>query len=217
VIRFPEREDADSARNALRPHDTLIVHDNTKERLGFAAATNAAARSGSGALILFLNPDASPARDAFDKLEAAFDNPEVVAADGYLGEASPSLADDGTPDWLSGGCFAVRREAFERLGGFDERLFMYCEDVDLSYKLKRYGRLVHCADARVDHPSGPRPFKSLHRHYRNWLVVQRRHKRAHPVQMLRDALWAFRQQRWADGAARLTGVLDYLVRARRWA
>jgi GT2 family glycosyltransferase len=217
VIRFRESQNADSARLALRAGDTLIAHDNTVEKLGFAAAANAAARSGNGELILFLNPDATPANDAFDRLEASFDDPGVVAADANLGEESPSLGPDGIPDWLSGACLAVRREAFERVGGFDERLFMYCEDVDLSYKLKPYGRLVHCADALVEHKAGQRPFKALHRNFRNWLVVQRRHRRARPVRMFRDAIWALRQRQWKLCAARLTGLLDYLVRARRWA
>lgn len=37
--------------------------------------------------------------------------------------------------WLSGACVLVRRSSFDALGGFDERYFMYFEDVDLGYRI----------------------------------------------------------------------------------
>lgn len=64
-------------------------------------------------------------------------------------ETSPTLKDAG---WLSGSCVLVRRTAFDRLGGFDERYFMYFEDVDLGFRLGKNGyRNVYDPAAEVTH------------------------------------------------------------------
>lgn len=44
---------------------------------------------------------------------------------------------------LCGACMMFRREAFEDLGGFDERFFMYCEEMDLCLRIKRKGLKVY--------------------------------------------------------------------------
>ncbi|MBF4463338.1 glycosyltransferase family 2 protein [Rathayibacter sp. VKM Ac-2878] len=57
--------------------------------------------------------------------------------------------------WLSGACVMVRRSAFEQIGGFDERYFMYFEDVQLGDSLGRHGWTnVYLADALVSHLGG---------------------------------------------------------------
>ena len=57
--------------------------------------------------------------------------------------------------WLSGSCLAVRREAFEAIGGFDERYFMFFEDVDLGRRLGAAGYAsVYVPAATVTHLGG---------------------------------------------------------------
>ncbi|HEV2815026.1 MAG TPA: glycosyltransferase family 2 protein, partial [Solirubrobacteraceae bacterium] len=54
--------------------------------------------------------------------------------------------------FVSGAALAIRRSAWEELGGFDERYFMYGEDLDLSLRLRLAGHRVGIAPAaRVEH------------------------------------------------------------------
>ena len=61
-------------------------------------------------------------------------------------------------DWLSGACMLARREALQKVNGFDERYFLYWEDADLCRRLRAVGchvRYVPGATAihRVGHSS----------------------------------------------------------------
>ena len=56
---------------------------------------------------------------------------------------------DGSVDWVSGAFFVVRRDAFEQVGGFDERYFMFAEDMALCWELRRRGHGVAAVPAAV--------------------------------------------------------------------
>nr|WP_156227038.1 glycosyltransferase family 2 protein [Corynebacterium comes] len=60
-----------------------------------------------------------------------------------------------TAGWLSGSCLLVRWDAFDAVGGFDERYFMYMEDVDLGDRFARAGYVnVFCPAATITHARG---------------------------------------------------------------
>jgi GT2 family glycosyltransferase len=85
-------------------------------------------------------------------------------------------------DWVSGAAMLLRREAVENVGGFDERYFMYVEDVDLCWRLRHAGyrvyfhpgfRVVH----KVGRSSSQQSLRMLWEHHRSMLVFFRRRYR----------------------------------------
>jgi GT2 family glycosyltransferase len=58
------------------------------------------------------------------------------------------------PEWLSGACMLVRRDVFERLGGFDEGFFLYCEDMDICTRARAAGYDVRFTPDVIVHHAG---------------------------------------------------------------
>jgi N-acetylglucosaminyl-diphospho-decaprenol L-rhamnosyltransferase len=74
--------------------------------------------------------------------------------------------------WLSGSCLLLRRDAFDEVDGFDERYFMYMEDVDLGDRLGKAGwRNVYVPSAEVlhdkGHATGRDPARNLAAHHKS--------------------------------------------------
>jgi N-acetylglucosaminyl-diphospho-decaprenol L-rhamnosyltransferase len=151
-----------------------------QENVGFAGGAVAGAALSSAPLLLFLNPDARRGPGCLDELRrVASERPgwgawqALVTMDGgtrintagnvahflgvsWAGRCGSPVAEAPTePEevaFASGAALTVRREAWVRSGGFDERYFMYCEDLDLSLRLRLAGWEVGIAPAaRVEH------------------------------------------------------------------
>jgi GT2 family glycosyltransferase len=59
-------------------------------------------------------------------------------------------------DWSSGGALAVRTRVFQDIGGFDEKFFMYYEDMDLCYRIHQqgYGQTLWIPEPYIYHQEG---------------------------------------------------------------
>jgi N-acetylglucosaminyl-diphospho-decaprenol L-rhamnosyltransferase len=156
----------------------LIRNETTK---GFGANHNAAFRKvvsdycfvGDDCFWVVVNPDIRlPNPATLHRLIDAFtDDVDLVApevfengrrADSARGLYTPLAAFVGLmgmrrnfqnpPDWLAGMFLLIRASCFAKLNGFDERYFMYCEDVDLCLRVQLMNRAIRYVDAvRVEH------------------------------------------------------------------
>jgi N-acetylglucosaminyl-diphospho-decaprenol L-rhamnosyltransferase len=75
-------------------------------------------------------------------------------------------------DWVSGAAVWLRRDALDDVGGWDERYFMYMEDVDLCLRLRRGGwRVAYEPSGEVVHAQGAstsqRPYRMIAEHHRS--------------------------------------------------
>ncbi len=76
----------------------------------------------------------------------------------FFGRANRSWADPEQPaevDWIPGAFCVIRREALEKTFIFDEKFFMYYEEVDLCKRIKDKGwKIVYWPDAVITHIGG---------------------------------------------------------------
>jgi N-acetylglucosaminyl-diphospho-decaprenol L-rhamnosyltransferase len=136
---------------------------------------------------LIRNPDGTvyPSARTFPDLVDAFGH-------GILGLVAPSNrftrryrmldwdhADAARVQWISGACVLLRRRAWDDVGGFDPAYFMYLEDVDLCWRLRRAGWAVGFEPAaEVVHVQGvsadQHPYRMLVAHHRSlWRFARR--------------------------------------------
>jgi N-acetylglucosaminyl-diphospho-decaprenol L-rhamnosyltransferase len=111
-------------------------------------------------------------------------------------------------DWVSGCCLALRRDAFDAVGGFDPAYFMFVEDVDLCARLREAGwRVVFAPVAEVVHAIGGavsrRRFRMVVEHARSLdRFFARRYARG-PRRLLRPLIrlglvaWAATAMAWS--------------------
>ena len=94
--------------------------------------------------------------------------------------ATWDLEEPRTVDVLQGACLMIRREALDEVGLLDEDYFMYSEEVDLCYRLRKAGWNIHwLPQAKVVHLGGQSsrqvPMESFLNLYRGKITYFRKH------------------------------------------
>ncbi|ALL14976.1 glycosyltransferase family 2 protein [Caulobacter henricii] len=179
-ILLVDNASTDGAPQAAVAADPSIRFLEPGANLGFAAGNNLAVKQARGRWLALLNPDAypepgwlaglmdgaarHPAVQSFASLQTSADDPGVLdgAGDnmtsagipfrGGYGRRLPANLPEGEVFSSCGAAMLIDKALFADLGGFDERFFCYCEDVDLGYRLRLTGhRTLLLPGARVAH------------------------------------------------------------------
>jgi glycosyltransferase involved in cell wall biosynthesis len=148
-----------------REKGALVVESRART---IAAVRNEGVGVSSGRFLAFLDADCTVEAGWAEAIQRSLELKNVVAVGNY-----PHVAEEGTtwvqktwsfllrvrgePErarWLPSANLAVRRDAFEAAGGFDESLTT-CEDADLSYRLARRGTLLDDPEVLVLHHREP--------------------------------------------------------------
>lgn len=141
---------------------------NNKNNFGFGQAINVGAKNARGEFLFFLNPDSELVETVipiilkeFEKnLKIAALSPKVIGENGekqswifgkkmnlgqliknnFLGDKEEKNEKEKEVDWVSGASMVIRKKDFNEVGGFDEKFFLYFEDMDLCLRLKEKGK-----------------------------------------------------------------------------
>lgn len=193
TLNIPEKAPAILDRKVL-----LVRNVQPK---GFGANHNAAFTFAKGEFYCVINPDIELTQNPFPELLGASINPPVGLVAPLVVGATGTVEDsmryfltprsmlkrvlgldsgayllqqgscDFTPDWVAGMFMLFRSEAYAKVGGFDERYFMYCEDVDICTRIWRSGyKVIGCTSTSVIHNAqraSRRSWKHLSWHLRS--------------------------------------------------
>jgi len=119
-----------------------LDHTVFGRNLGSAAGHNALATRSTSDLLLILNPDAKLAPDAVTALARRVDGTVGMAEARQVPLEHPKdfRQSDGVTSWASTAAALTTRAAFDKVGGFDSAtFFLYCDDVDYSWRLRLAG------------------------------------------------------------------------------
>ena len=155
----------------------LVANPDTKLTPGSIAALIDTAKTDDrigmiGLRILRLDGQPCPSGRRFPSLAVGIAHallggiwPNNPATRRYFGDPVTEVSD---VDWISGCCMLFRREAFEAVGGFDDRYFLYFEETKMALDMHRGGwRVVLDPSVEIRHREGGSMRSALFRKVRS--------------------------------------------------
>lgn len=140
----------DNGAPSVLPTSSLPIRRLTSMgNVGFASAQNRllkAAFAEGAELYIAVNPDGIFHPDCVKHLlqmSIASEHQSVIEALQFPAE-HPKVYDLNTFDaeWVTGACLLIPKKVYDAVGGFDDEFFLYCEDVDFSWRVRVAGFTV---------------------------------------------------------------------------
>ena len=166
----------DNTVNIIKKFPTVKLIKNENNN-GYGNGVNLGIKHSKGKYVVVLNPDVKVERNSIEKLIIPLKNkniitiPKVLLYDGSkintcgniehftgltftrgLGKDKTEFSKSKYVAGLSGVCFAIKRELYQKIGGFDENIFLYMEDTELSWKINSLGfKIQYIPDSVIYH------------------------------------------------------------------
>ncbi|MEH6456917.1 MAG: glycosyltransferase family 2 protein [Cocleimonas sp.] len=171
-VIFVDNNSQDDSVSIIKKNDCRVL--SLESNVGFGAANNKGAACAKTDFLFFVNPDCQFESDTLAQMKKGIDNhPDAVAF-------NPRIINNGKPyfrqrsnllpkskHWngpfpkkdaivpiLSGSSILCARDLFEEIKGFDDNIFLYYEDDDISLRFAKKGTLMMIYDAVIHHHFG---------------------------------------------------------------
>ena len=173
VILVDNSQDEETEEVA-KLYDCVLIKN--QENVGYGAACNIGSEQATGSYLFFINPDSELKPDTLNELikaannypEISAFNPKILDRSGkqyfkrrsvllpkseWMSKKFPTF--DTKISVLSGAAIFIKRQNFLKINGFDEKIFLYHEDDDISIRLKKeIGSLMYIHNAIITHVGG---------------------------------------------------------------
>ncbi len=186
--------------------EEVVIIQNTLNS-GYGKGNNIGVSHASAPYVMIMNPDVRMLTTSFADIVKTFDNNAQLAMIGFKQMETPQKAATSFAfvahangflrswgnlicnrfDWyfpkmmyFAGACFAIRKNTFDAIGGFDEHIFLYGEENDLHWRITHLttgNRLQYCNTIQYLHPTHHRDFsvKNIYRRIQSNMYIFRKH------------------------------------------
>jgi GT2 family glycosyltransferase len=163
----------DGSQKYIKRHRDIILLQNN-DNFGYAKANNLGVELSSGEYVFILNNDTELNSTTIENLVSCYENKCILAplqlpldpkdhrrvlscGNGvdFFGYAYDTNADPNKVFFADGAAIFIKKTDFLKLGGFDEELFIFQEDIDLSWRAQLFGfKIKQCKKSILYHLGG---------------------------------------------------------------